>query len=168
VPENTTPIHQYSESVHVAAPPSVVWGLVTAMERYGEWSSENTGGYWRKRADGVPGTGEVGDEFVGINRRDGVEWKALVEIVEREEERAFAFVTGGSAMNLVQWKYVLEPQGDGTLLSEHWELRNLSPLMIENGEAEVAKRVANAHESLHATLQGMRATAEADAAATAG
>ena len=45
------------------------------MERYGEWSSENTGGYWRKK-DGVPGTGEVGDEFVGINRRGDDEWKA--------------------------------------------------------------------------------------------
>ena len=164
MPENAAPIHQYSESVTVAAPPSEVWALVTAMDRYGEWSSENTGGYWRKKADGVPGTGEVGDEFVGINRRDGVEWKALVEIVEREEERVFAFITGGSAMNFVQWKYVLEPEGDGTRLSEHWELRNLSPPMVEGGEPEIAKRVANADESLHATLQGMKSTAEANAA----
>ena len=158
---DTAPLHQYSESVRIAAPPSQVWELVTAMERYGEWSSENTGGYWRKKADGVPGTGEVGDEFVGINRRDGFEWKGLVEIVERDEERVFAFVTGGTALDYVQWKYVLEPDGDGTVLSEHWELRNLSPMLIEGGDAEVAQRVANAHESLHATLHNMKAAAEA-------
>ena len=47
----------------------------------GEWSNENTGGYWRKGEDGEPGTGEVGDVFVGVNRLDGEEWKAPVEIV---------------------------------------------------------------------------------------
>ena len=156
-----TPIHSYEETVRIEAPPSRVWELVTAMERYGEWSSENTGGYWRKRADGELCTGEVGDEFVGINRRGDQEWKALVEIVEREEERAFAFITGGSANNFVQWGYRLQPDGDGTLLTEHWELRNLSPIMVENGDEEVQRRRSNAVESLGKTLAAMKATAEA-------
>ncbi|MEL7158268.1 MAG: SRPBCC family protein, partial [Actinomycetota bacterium] len=112
------PIHQHSESILIDAPPSKVWELVTAMDRYGEWSSENTGGYWRKRENGEPCTGEVGDEFVGINRRDGQEWKALVEIIEREEERSFRFVTGGTKLNFVHWGYTLEPEGDGTRLTE--------------------------------------------------
>ena len=90
----------YTESIRIAAPRAQVWELVTAMERYGEWSSENTGGYWRKGEDGEPGTGLVGDQFVGINRRDGAEWKAPVEIIERDEERAFCFVTGGKDMDL--------------------------------------------------------------------
>ena len=65
--EGQLPTH--TDSVRIEAPPARVWELVTAMERYGEWSSENTGGYWRKGADGVPGTGQVGDQFVGVNRR---------------------------------------------------------------------------------------------------
>ena len=52
----------HSESIEINASPETVWSLVTDMERYGEWSSENTGGYWRKKEDGVPGTGEVGDD----------------------------------------------------------------------------------------------------------
>ena len=72
---SSEPILSYSESIDIRASASDVWKLVTDMERYGEWSSENTGGYWRKNADGVPGTGEIGDEFVGINRKDGEEWK---------------------------------------------------------------------------------------------
>jgi hypothetical protein len=155
------PIHSHAESIYIDAPPSRVWELVTAMERYGEWSSENTGGYWRKRADGELCTGEVGDEFVGINRRGDQEWKALVEIVEREEERSFAFVTGGTALNYVQWGYRLQPEGQGTRLTEHWELRNLSPIMIENGDEEVERRRANAVESLGATIRAMKAAAEA-------
>ncbi|MCC6433860.1 MAG: SRPBCC family protein [Acidimicrobiales bacterium] len=154
------PLYSHEESIHIAAPPERVWDLVTAMERYGEWSSENAGGYWRKR-DGVPGTGELGDQFVGINRRGDTEWKALVEIVERDEGRAFAFVTGGLELNYVHWRYVLEPDGDGTRLTEQWALRNLSPIMIENGEAEVQRRVANAKESISATLAGMKRAAEA-------
>jgi uncharacterized protein YndB with AHSA1/START domain len=150
----------HSNSVRIAAPPARVWELVTAMERYGEWSSENTGGYWRKGADGVPGTGQIGDQFVGINRRDGVEWKALVEVIERDEERAYAFVTGGKEMDLALWRYELQPDGDGTVLVEQWTLRKPSYFLDNGGEAEIARRAANAKESIAATLQGMKATAE--------
>jgi hypothetical protein len=130
------------------------------MDRYGEWSSENTGGYWRKGSDGEPGTGKIGDQFVGINRRDGVEWKAAVEIIERDEEKVYAFVTGGRDMDLALWRYELQPDGDGTLLIEQWTLRKPSFFIEQGGEAEVARRAANAKESIAATLQGMKATAE--------
>ena len=154
------PIMSHSESIEIDASTNTVWSLITDMERYGEWSSENTGGYWRKNEEGVPGTGEVGDEFVGINRRGEDEWKALVEIIERKEGQSFAFVTGGSAMNLVHWRYDLEANGESTTLTESWALMNLSPLMIEHGENEVQVRAANARESITATLQGMKAAAE--------
>tara|TARA_B000000441_G_C21747743_1_gene359193 strand:+ start:991 stop:1467 length:477 start_codon:yes stop_codon:yes gene_type:complete len=154
------PIMSHSESIEINASPETVWSLVTDMERYGEWSSENTGGYWRKNEDGVPGTGDVGDEFVGINRRGDDEWKALVEIIVREENKAFAFVTGGSAMNLIHWRYDIEPTDSGTTLTESWALMNLSPLMIEHGDEEIQYRAANAKESITATLKGMKAAAE--------
>ena len=150
----------HSEAIEINASPETVWALVTDMERYGEWSSENTGCYWRKKEDGVPGTGEVGDEFVGINRRGDDEWKALVEIIVREENNAFAFVTGGTAMNLIHWRYDLEPNDSGTTLTESWALMNLSPLMIEHGDEEIQYRAANARESITATLKGMKAAAE--------
>jgi hypothetical protein len=151
----------YTESIHIAAPRAQVWELVTAMERYGEWSSENTGGYWRKGADGEPGTGLIGDQFVGINRRDGAEWKAPVEIIERDEGRAFCFVTGGQAMDLARWRYELADDDGGTLLTEEWQLRNRDYFMDLGGEDEIARRAANAKESIGATLRGMKATAEA-------
>ncbi|HCJ86006.1 MAG: SRPBCC family protein [Acidimicrobiales bacterium] len=154
------PIMSHSESIEINASPEKVWSLVTAMDRYGEWSSENTGGYWRKNEEGIPGTGAVGDEFVGINRIGDDEWKALVEIIVREEHKTFAFVTGGTAMNLIHWRYDLEPSDSGTTLTESWALMNLSPLMIEHGDEEIQFRAANAKESIAATLKGMKAAAE--------
>ena len=154
------PIMSHSESIEINASPEKVWSLVTAMDRYGEWSSENTGGYWRKNEEGIPGTGAVGDEFVGINRIGDDEWKALVEIIVREEHKTFAFVTGGTAMNLIHWRYDLEPSDSGTTLTESWALMNLSPLMIEHGDEESQFRAANAKESIAATLKGMKAAAE--------
>lgn len=160
-PTSDQPLHTHEDSVEIGAPPGAVWGLVTAMDRYGEWSSENCGGYWRKNAEGVVGTGEVGDFFVGVNRLGDQEWKAPVEIVERDENRAFAFVTGGLAYNIARWRYVLEPTAQGTRLSEQYELRTLSPLMKENGQPEIDQRMLNMRTSIRATLLGLKAAAEA-------
>jgi len=38
------PIHSHAETIYIEAPLATVWELVTAMDRYGEWSSENEGG----------------------------------------------------------------------------------------------------------------------------
>ncbi|MDH4074578.1 MAG: SRPBCC family protein [Acidimicrobiia bacterium] len=59
--DDNSPVMEISESIRIEAPPAKVWALVTAMDRYGERSSENTGGYWRKGAHGEPGTGHRGD-----------------------------------------------------------------------------------------------------------
>jgi hypothetical protein len=154
------PLDQCADSILIDAPVERVWQLVTAIERYGEWSSENVGGYWRKRPDDSLGDGQVGDQFVGINRRDGREWKGMVEIVHRDENREFAFVTGGLEHNLVLWRYQLYPEGNGTRLVESWTLRNATPTMAERGEAERTYRRDNAVTSMRATLEGLKAAAE--------
>ena len=156
------PIHTHTDSIDIDASPEAVWDMVVDMERYGEWSSENTGGYWRKGADGVPGTGLVGDMFVGVNRRDDQEWKAPVEIVQRDEGQVFGFITGGMEYNIALWQYQVEPnESGGTTLTEYYELRTLSPLMKENGQPEIDLRRDNMIESIRATLEGMKAAAEA-------
>ncbi|MPY92485.1 MAG: hypothetical protein GEV08_05270 [Acidimicrobiia bacterium] len=154
------PIHTHQDSIEISAPPEVVYDLVTAMERYGEWSSENTGGYWRKGADGVPGTGKVGDMFVGVNQRAGREWKAPVEIVEREPGRSFAFVTGGLEYDIALWKYDVASTPAGTRLTESYELHNLSPQLVEGGDAAFEDRMDAMRTSIRATLEGMKASAE--------
>ena len=154
------PIHTHQDSIEIAASPEVVYGLITSMERYGEWSSENCGGYWRKDDSGTPGTGDVGDQFVGINRRAGREWKAPVEVIEREPNRCFAFVTGGRDGNYALWRYTLETAGAGTRLTENYELRTLPPALVEGGQPAVDDRMDAMRTSIRATLEGMKACAE--------
>ncbi len=154
------PVRQRSGTVDIAAPPEAVWELVTSLDRYGEWSNENTGGYWRKGEDGEPGTGQVGDMFVGVNKLDGEEWKAPVEIVQRVENRDFGFVTGGLDYNIVLWRYQLEPSEGGTRLTESWTLRQLSPRMIENGDSELEYRTGNAEKGIESTLAALKAALE--------
>jgi hypothetical protein len=98
--------------------------------------------------------------FVGINRRGDDEWKAPVEIVTRDEGRTYGFVTGGMAYNIALWQFSLEPSGEGTKLTQQYELRNLSPLMKENGQAEIDRRMANMREGITSTLAGIKAAAE--------
>jgi hypothetical protein len=135
--------------------------MVTSLDRYGEWSNENTGGRWRDREDGATGTGEVGDMFVGANDLDGEQWKAPVEVVRREENADFAFVTGGLAYNIALWRYQLEPTANGTRLTESWTLRVKSPRMIENGQTEIDYRTNNAKVGIAATLAAIKTAAEA-------
>jgi hypothetical protein len=155
------PIRQHVDSIDIAAPPSRVWELVTALDRYGEWCSENTGGTWRNRQDGSVCTGQVGDTFSGVNRLGDVEWKVPVEIVRRDEERDFAFVMATLKHPFVLWRYQLAPNGEGTTLTESWTLRALTPNMVERGEDEIAEREQNARTSMRATLEGIKAAAEA-------
>ncbi|MFN0025808.1 MAG: SRPBCC family protein [Acidimicrobiales bacterium] len=156
----TAPIRTLQDSVAIAASPEAVFALVTSMERYGEWSSENTGGYWRKGADGVPGTGKVGDQFVGVNRQGEREWKAAVEIIEVDPPRAFAFVTGGVEMNIALWRYQIEPTEGGCRLTESYELRTQPPQMLEGGQAAMDERITANVASIRATLTGIKAAAE--------
>ena len=46
------------------------------------------------------------------------------------------------------------------MLDEQWTLRKPSFFLDQGGDAEIARRAANAKESIAATLQGMKATAE--------
>lgn len=155
------PVEFLSESIEIEASPAQVWDMITSLDRYGEWSNENTGGYWRKGENGEPGTGQVGDFFVGVNQLDGEEWKAPVEIVRRVEHEDFAFVTGGLDYNIALWRYQLAPTGNGTTVTESWTLRVKSPRMVEKGDDELAYRKGNAQAGLKATLAAMKAAAEA-------
>ena len=62
-----------------------------------------------------------------------------------------------------QWHkaYQLEPNGDGTTLTESWTLRALTPNMVDQGDVEIDRREENARVSIKATLAGMKAAAEA-------
>jgi uncharacterized protein YndB with AHSA1/START domain len=98
-------------SLRIAAPPTRVYEIVTDIAQMGRLSPECTGGRW---LDGATGPA-VGAKFKGSNKRGKAKWSTTNEVVEAEPGRAFSFKTLQSGY---QWTYRLEPDGDGTVVTE--------------------------------------------------
>ena len=107
-------------SVHMAAPPSVVWDLVSDVTRIGEFSPETFEARWTRGA-----TGPVeGAQFKGHVKRNGVgpTYWTLCTVTVCEPERQFEWAVGSDSVTANNWGYRLEPDGDGTLVTEYFRL----------------------------------------------
>lgn len=93
------------ETIHVDAPPEVVWSLVTDLRRMGEWSGQARGGRW------LGGRGPaLGSRFLGLNKLGWVWWATTCKVTEFEAPRSFVF---RNEQNHARWVYLLEPDGAG-------------------------------------------------------
>lgn len=147
----------YRESrIEIAAPPEVVYDLVSDLPRMGEWSPESTGGEW---LDG--GAGRVGDWFEGHNRAGEREWTRRSEVAVADRGVEFTFVVGGVAANCTWWSYVMAPSAEGTTLIERWWIVNKTPALQAASEQQFQARVDMTQGSLDATLAAVKACAEA-------
>jgi uncharacterized protein YndB with AHSA1/START domain len=112
----------------MAAPPEAIWQLVSDVTAVGRFSPETFDAEW---LDGATGPA-LGARFRGHVKRNGwgpVYWTTC-EVVACEPEREFAFtvITGGRGVNT--WRYRLEPAGDGTDVTESFELADTAPLRL--------------------------------------
>ena len=144
-------------TVHMAAPPDAVWGLVTDVEAIGRFSPETFDAEW---LDGASGPA-VGARFRGHVKRNGwgpVYWTTC-EVVTCEPEREFAFavITGGRPVNT--WRYRLEPAGDGTDVTESFELADTPALRLYWRLLGWARGRTN-REGMRTTLERMKAEVE--------
>lgn len=108
-------------SVHMDATPATVWDLVSDVTRIGEFSPETFEARWTRGATGP----EVGATFKGHVRRNGVGpvyWTPCT-VTRCEPGRVFEFAVGPSAEQAINtWGYLLEPEGEGTLVTEYFRL----------------------------------------------
>ena len=151
-------IAQEHASIDIAAPPHLVYALVSDIERMGEWSPEAVGGRW---LDG--GTGNVGDWFEGQNQSGERRWTRKCEVAEAAPGDGFTFVVGGVATNCTWWSYEMTPTVTGTHLTERWWIVNKSPALVQASAEQYAARIRRTQEMLPATLAGLKAAAEAEA-----
>jgi hypothetical protein len=98
-------------SLRIAAPPDAVYAIITDVANMGRLSPECTGGRWLDDATGPA----VGARFKGSNKRGFARWSTTNRVVEAEAGRAFSFETNESG---TRWTYRLEPDGDGTVVTE--------------------------------------------------
>ena len=145
-------------SLRIAASPERVYEIVTDIAGMGRLSPECTGGRW---LDGATGP-VVGARFKGTNKRGFARWSTTNEVVEAEPGRAFSFKTLQSGY---QWTYRMEPDGDGTLVTERRD-----PFRKRPAVAKLFTQVLLGGEDSHtdelragmqATLERVRALAEA-------
>ncbi len=104
------------------APPRTVWDLVSDVTRIGEFSPETLEGRWIGGATGPA----VGARFQGHVKRNGrgpMYWTTC-RITTCEPERDFGFVVEapGTGQEVNSWRYRLAPAGDGTDVTESFEL----------------------------------------------
>jgi Polyketide cyclase / dehydrase and lipid transport len=144
--------------VHMAAPAGRIWALVADVTRIGEFSPETFEAEWTGGATGP----EPGARFRGHVKRNGkgpVYWTTCTVTVS-EPGREFAFAVGDGRRALNTWRYVLTPAGDGTDVTESFELTPLPLLRLYWALLGWARGRTNVN-GMRTTLERVRAVAEA-------
>ena len=144
-------------TLHIAAPADRIYGIVTDVANMGRLSPECVGGQWLGGATGPA----VGARFKGRNKRGIARWSTTNEVVEADPGRAFAFQTKQSGM---RWRYELEPDADGTVVTESRAEFRERPLVAKLF-ARFALGGVEEHEDelragMLATLERLKAVAE--------
>ncbi len=148
-----------SVTVHMAAPPERIWGVVSDVTTTGRFSPETFEAEW---LDGATGPA-VGARFRGHVRRNGrgpVYWTTCV-VVGCEPGRDFAFTVGEGAKALNTWRYHFEATGDGTDVTESFELADKPAIRLYWKILGRARGRTNAN-GMRTTLERIRAVVEGD------
>jgi hypothetical protein len=106
-------------SVHIDAPPDVVYALVADVTRTPEFSPEILRCTWLGGATGPA----VGARFEAVNKvTRGPAWKNRPVVIAAQPGREFAFSRTEKFSGTLVWRYELAPDGDGTRLTESYEV----------------------------------------------
>jgi hypothetical protein len=107
-------------NITVAASPEAVWAVIADVTRVGEWSGECRGCVWVDGADAP----EPGARFRGRNRRGGLRWSRLSEVVLAERPRAFVWRTVARLpyLDSSEWRVSLAEDGTGTRVSQSFHV----------------------------------------------
>jgi hypothetical protein len=142
----------------MAAPAGRVWDLVSDITRIGEFSPETFEAEWLAGASG-PGAGARFRGHVRRNGRGPVYW-TICTVIASDPGREFAFTVaglGGKTINT--WRYQLDPDPEGTDVTESFELSDTLLTRLYWTLAGRARRRTNL-SGMRATLEKIRAVAE--------
>lgn len=110
-----------------------------------------------------------GARFKGYNRRGRARWSNTLEVLGAEPGREFSFRRDVLPCGVCDWRYRMEPDGEGTLLTESYEV--VKPdWRVTNWFNGLLLGVADRDEDLLAgmrtTVARIKETAEAEARST--
>lgn len=107
-------------TVRMAASPEKVWALVSDVTRIGEFSPETFEARWSRGSTGP----EVGAYFKGHVKRNGVgpTYWTPCQVTRCVPGEVFEFRVGTEEVAVNNWGYRIEPDGDGSLVTEYFRL----------------------------------------------
>jgi uncharacterized protein YndB with AHSA1/START domain len=152
---------------YIEAPPERVWALVTDVNLPARFSEEFQEGQW---LDGATEAAE-GARFKGRNRHPAREheWETTSYVVACDPNRTFAWAVSDPDHPSASWRFTLEPEGSGTRLRQWAQLgpgpSGLTPAieaMPDKEEKIIARRLDEHRKNMQATVDGVKALAEAD------
>jgi hypothetical protein len=147
----------FTDSIHVAQPPDLVYAMVSDVTRMGEWSPVCRACWWEDSAGPRPGAW-----FVGRNETPQRTWETRSQVVVAEPDREFAWEVNGG---WVRWGFVVAPEGGGTRLTQTWHFlpRGIAGFHERYGaeaDTEIAARSDAAKSGIPATLAAIKRSAE--------
>jgi len=145
----------------VAAPPDVVWSLVSDVTRMAEWSPETASCEWLGGATGPV----VGARFRGRNQHGGKRWSTVSTVTVAEPGQALAFEVKAGPLKVARWAYDIEPVDGGCRVTETWtDQRGRLVAALGKPTSGVGDRAAHNRATMTETLERLAAAAEAPTA----
>jgi hypothetical protein len=144
-------------TVHMAATPDRIWELVSDVTRIGKYSPETFEAEW---LDGAVGPA-VGARFRGHVKRNGrgpTYWTTCT-VLASDPGREFAFGVGSSDKPINTWRYRLEAAGEGTDVTESFELAPTAMIRLYWALAGWARGRTN-RNGMRSTLERIKAEVE--------
>src|SRR4051794_34473886 len=146
-------------TVAVAAPPEVVYALLTDLPTLTELAEETAAMEWRKGGSCQPGA-----VFKGQNCNGAKKWSTTCTVTHAEPGRTFAFDVKSAIIPISRWRYDIAASDGGCTVTERtWDRRPGWFLPIARRATGVADRGSANAEHIRLTLERLKAKAEASA-----
>jgi len=143
-----------SARVRVAASPQAVFAHLTDLDKLPQLSPENVRCEFHEGSDRIA----VGASFRGYNRSGTYEWHADCVVTEFEPHRYFAYAVPPDFEHATIWSYLVEPDGDGCVVTESFDAPLLAHPEIYPGRVE--GRRDNLERACEVTLANLKAVFE--------
>lgn len=148
-----TPVHG-SAVVRIAAGPDAAFAFLTDLDRLPTLSPENERCEFLGDATALA----VGARFRGYNRAKDYEWHADCVVTEFEPGRRLAYEVPPDFEHATTWRYSIEPDGDGCIVTESFHAPLLEHPKIYPGRIE--GRRDNLERACETTMANLKAALE--------
>jgi uncharacterized protein YndB with AHSA1/START domain len=131
------------------APPERVWSVVTDLASIRARSPETFAARW-VRGDGA----RPGARFRGWNRNGPYVWTTTGTVTEVVPGSTFAFAVTWLGLDVAQWRWDIEPEGDGSLVTlSTWDRRGRFMRILGTVSTGVRDRRRHNLEGIATTLE---------------